>query len=381
MARLESRSQKVAIVSLVWFGVVISLIVAGLGVLGIKDETISIREKEIEEALVEIADLRRERDRLKKSLEDPATSVIDRAIAAAVHLQRQGKTEEAIEKWRAIATVAGEENRRLQARAWFSIGSLLGEGEGADWEAVLDVYTKAIELNPTDAKAYNNRGVAKDSLGQYDAAIADYDRAIELNPTDAKAYYNRGNAKDELGQYDAAIADHDRAIELNPTYDAAYNNRGNAKYELGQYDAAMADYDRAIELNPVHAAAYNNRGAAKDELGQYDAAIADYDRAIELNPTDAKAYNNRGNAKDELGQYDAAIADYDRAIELNPTYAAAYYNRGNAKDGLDRRNEAREDFETALALAQEAGNENVVARAKRNLRLLDNSEAPRPQDQ
>ena len=39
-------------------------------------------------------------------------------------------------------------------------------------------YTKAIELNPTYAAAYNNRGTAKDDLGQPEAAIADYDRAI-----------------------------------------------------------------------------------------------------------------------------------------------------------------------------------------------------------
>ena len=39
-------------------------------------------------------------------------------------------------------------------------------------------YTKALELNPTDAAAYNNRGTAKDDLGQPEAAIADYDRAI-----------------------------------------------------------------------------------------------------------------------------------------------------------------------------------------------------------
>ena len=60
MARLESMF---SIVSLAWLTVVIGLIVAGLGFLGIKDETISIREQTIEEALAEIADLRRERDR------------------------------------------------------------------------------------------------------------------------------------------------------------------------------------------------------------------------------------------------------------------------------------------------------------------------------
>ena len=52
-----------------------------------------------------------------------------REIAAAVLLQQEGKIEEAIEQWRSIATVAGEENPQLQARAWFSIGYLRSVGE------------------------------------------------------------------------------------------------------------------------------------------------------------------------------------------------------------------------------------------------------------
>ena len=66
-------------------------------------------------------------------------------------------------------------------------------------------------------------------LGQHFAAIADYDIAIRLNPDDADAYYNRGVAKGKLGQHFAAIADYDIAIRLNPDYADAYNNRGYAK--------------------------------------------------------------------------------------------------------------------------------------------------------
>ena len=36
-------------------------------------------------------------------------------------------------------------------------------------------YTKAIELNPTDAAAYNNRGTAKRSLGQHDMKVIPQD--------------------------------------------------------------------------------------------------------------------------------------------------------------------------------------------------------------
>ena len=278
---------------------------------------------------------------------DPAASPIDLARVDAILLQRQGKIEEAIEKWRSIATVAGEEDHQLQARAWFSVGYLRSVGEGIDLEAAMDAYTKAIELSPTYAVAYSNRGTAKHARGQPDAALADLDRAIELDPTLA----------------------------------TAYNNRGVAKRSLGQHDAALADYDRAIELSPTYAGAYNNRGYAKHVRGQHDAALADLDRAIELDPTLAAAYDSRGEMKHARGQHDAALADLDRAIELDPTLTTAYDNRGNTKRSLGRISEAREDYQEALALAQEAGDEEVVTKAQDNLSRLDNNEAPGPQGQ
>ena len=89
-----------------------------------------------------------------------------------------------------------------------------------------------------------------------------------------------------------------------------------------------------------------------------------------------QAYNNRGTAKANLEQYQAALADLDRAIELNPGNTLAYINRGGTKIGLGRTNEARTDYQKALALAQEAGDEKLVAIVKRNLNRLDNSEEP-----
>ncbi|TRU85433.1 MAG: tetratricopeptide repeat protein, partial [Microcystis novacekii Mn_MB_F_20050700_S1D] len=56
--------------------------------------------------------------------------------------------------------------------------------------AVAD-YNQAIKLNPDDANAYYNRGVAKYNLGDNQGAIADYNQAIKLKPDDAIAYYNR----------------------------------------------------------------------------------------------------------------------------------------------------------------------------------------------
>jgi len=47
--------------------------------------------------------------------------------------------------------------------------------------------SSALEVNPKDAAAYYNRGIAKLDKGDFDGAIADYNRVIELDPkfTDA----------------------------------------------------------------------------------------------------------------------------------------------------------------------------------------------------
>ena len=308
------------------------------------DELIGKIEEQHERAVVTTAQDARENpteaaQAVASVQRDPAASVIDRALAGAVRLQQQGNIAEAIEKWRSIANVM-EEDRQLQALAWCSIGYLYGEG--ADLEAAVDAYTRGIGLEPTNAGAYNNRGMAKNGLGQHQAALADLDRAIELEPTNAEAYTNRGMAKDGLGQHQAALADYDRAIKLEPALPKAYNNRGATKYDLGLRRDALADYDRAIELNPAYAGAYSNRGVVKSDLGQHAAALADYDRAIELEPTNAGAYNNRG----------------------------------KVNVALSRINEARENFETALVLAREAGDESLVATVEHNLSRLDNREAP-----
>ena len=42
--------------------------------------------------------------------------------------------------------------------------------------------TKAIAIDPNDAVAYNDRGVAYEKKGDLDSALADYTKAIEIDP-------------------------------------------------------------------------------------------------------------------------------------------------------------------------------------------------------
>ena len=122
--------------------------------------------------------------------------------------------------------------------------------------------------------------------------------------------------------------------------------------------------------NPLYEA-YNNRGNVKLSSGQHEAAIIDFGEAINLKPDFAVAYNNRGSANAALGRHEAAIADFNEAINLKSDYVRAYINRGIAKVKLNLNDEARKDFETALELARNAGDADLLAKAKQWLRDLD----------
>ncbi|MFN3406045.1 MAG: tetratricopeptide repeat protein, partial [Cytophagaceae bacterium] len=75
-----------------------------------------------------------------------------------------------------------------------------------------------------------------------DKAIELYDKAIEINPTIAQLYFNRATCK--LNNFDSksALFDFDKAIELNPKYMEAYANRGIAKINL---------LDTKVKLHPT----------------------------------------------------------------------------------------------------------------------------------
>lgn len=143
------------------------------------------------------------------------------------------------------------------------------------FDRAVDDYTRALELDPANAAAYNNRGYAWRKLGRYDAAVADYTRSLELEPDNIKTLNNRGYSHAKSGAYDAAIAGACLSLDLEPP--PRWSNRwGDHPYPALPYPSPpiAADYSRVIVLDPTNAHAYHNRGISYDKKGQYEAAIA-----------------------------------------------------------------------------------------------------------
>lgn len=124
----------------------------------------------------------------------------------------------------------------------------------------------ALELDPENSTAYNNRGYARRKLGKYDLAVEDYTAgtvarlvrspapshsslALQREPDNLRTLNNRGYAYARMNRFDCAIEDYTRAIGLDPQNGHSYHNRGILYEKLGEREKAQADLRLARDLN------------------------------------------------------------------------------------------------------------------------------------
>jgi tetratricopeptide (TPR) repeat protein len=106
---------------------------------------------------------------------------------------------------------------------WFMKGYNLYNQE--KFNESLQAYDKALELDPLDFEAWNNRGTDLGLLGNYDEALKSFENAVSLNDSYAEAWYNMGVIYDIKGYYATAVQAYKRATQIDPSYQKALVRR------------------------------------------------------------------------------------------------------------------------------------------------------------
>lgn len=109
-----------------------------------------------------------------------------------------------------------------------------------------DMCIRAEKEGCNPVNVYLNRGTAYLSIGETDWAIKDFSRVLEIDEDNEKAFYYRGVAHLGKGQYEEAVRDLTRAIELNHERGVAFLARGVAHAELDHIDASLRDFQAAV---------------------------------------------------------------------------------------------------------------------------------------
>ena len=108
--------------------------------------------------------------------------------------------------------------------------------------------------NPKFHPAWIARATILQKLGHPFDAILNYDRAVELEPSSAGYYNDRGTAKMDLEDFDGAMADFKSALNRDNKIPEMHSNRGNVLTRQRKPLEAIEAYKKALELKPD----YNN---------------------------------------------------------------------------------------------------------------------------
>jgi tetratricopeptide (TPR) repeat protein len=256
------------------------------------------------------------------------------------------------------------------AAFYISQGDIYRE-QNLDKEAI-DSYTKASELNPSNAdlpyfiaviyakngqfpeqgaaalkaiekgtkypgEAWLLRGESLQRERKYVEAAEAYERALIAKPDTAETYVNLSNVHQSAGEYDKAIAVTKRGLTIAPENVELFNNLSRL-YSLTNKPAdAIIAAKQAVRLAPDKYLGYTNLCRAYNDTTQYQVGADQCKKALEINPGDgesnfylARAYDFQKLTNMATDYYKKAVVGLNEFTKNNPDYPDGYYLLGNA---------------------------------------------------
>ncbi len=186
---------------------------------------------------------------------------------------------------------------------------------------------------------------------KYVEAVPAWKVAADKDPSDARPWNNMGVALAASGKTTDAIAAYTKSLAMNNDSSQTHNNLGSALAEAGRFDEAMTQIRKAIELDPDNGAAHINLGHLLEVTGHREEAVEQLTLGIQIAPRNAEGHNVYGVILAREGKLDEAIGELEKAAALNPGSAECRFNLGRAYAASSRFANALPQFETAAKLS------------------------------
>jgi TolB-like protein/Flp pilus assembly protein TadD len=231
-------------------------------------------------------------------------------------------------------------------------------------EYAIQLFEKAIELDPRYAAAYAGCSSAYGQMYQYFSREDRYrDKAQELSfkalmydSNLPEAYTAMGLSYFVWGKFDEAAASSRKAIELDSDEFIAYWTLGRIHYTKGEFEPSIELFKRVIEIKPGFYSAYADMGQAYENLGRdADAKLANQQLLERLpvyllqNPDDSRARMYYAVTLAGIGRADEAVRECATALELTPGDPLMLYNVACLYSRLGEIRRAIEALQQAVA--------------------------------
>lgn len=214
----------------------------------------------------------------------------------------------------------------------------------------VEMFDKAVKLNPKHAGAYFGLGHAHLRNGNPSRALENFKAAVRLEPENPLALIGLSQAQVVQGKPDDAIASLKTARKLAPKLDTIPLNLGMIYQQARRWADAYAAYEEAIKLNGELALAYNNLAwMAVERNERLPEAVKWAQKAVDLAPRSTDFVDTLAWAKRAQGDLKGAIALLNTiAGAANPS-PTALYHLGIARAEAGQKNEALAAFKRVLS--------------------------------
>lgn len=287
---------------------------------------------------------------------------------------RQEQYDEAVASYREAARYAPTNPEAFHGLAdvYFRQGRL-AEAEQTAREAV--------RLWPMHVGALLTLASVLHTQGKLDDAIVTYRRLLALKPGVFSIHRSLGGALASRGDLTEAAAEFERALEIQPHHPDALNSLGLVRLTQGHVEAASNCFSRALSAQPTNAIAHYQIALLLTAACQPAQAVPHYRATLLAQPDLPDALNNLawllatsaepslrdGNEAVRLAERACALTGHKEPLLLG-TLAATYAE-------AERFDEAAATAEKAIAIAQAAGQTEIV---ERNRQLLELYRAGKP---
>jgi len=123
------------------------------------------------------------------------------------------------------------ENVKNEANSFFKDGK---------YESAIELYTKAININPNVPAYYGNRSICNIKLECFGSALIDANEAIKIDRKYIKGYYRRAAANMALGKFKLSLRDYEAVAKVCPNDKDARSKYNECKKIVHQQAFAKA---------------------------------------------------------------------------------------------------------------------------------------------
>ena len=191
-------------------------------------------------------------------------------------------------------------------------------GEESDFLAARSLYEQALAGEP-DARDLTDYGYLLESHARLELrrAVELYERAIQLDPSDDRPHYQLIMARAGLQEPELPIASYQQRVARSPDDVREYRFLATAYLSAHAFGQARDAVEAGLALAPDDGPLVAMRGEAKAGLGDPEGALADWRRALELEPEDISALYSSAFLLEREGRLDDAADAWRSIIEWN----------------------------------------------------------------